>query len=305
METSWKKVVHDLRISPDEGLCIDVLHTAGRNGLPTLATDVIRALTELKVTLQEHHFSPVVEAFAAAGMIKNAFNIISVMASGDITPVTETTYPILKVIGKNLDVLESACTAVEELHDEGKGVHVTALNCVIKASVAQGDLQRAIGVYNSFSSFGIKATAETFTFLLEGCVAASARELGDKLLVEMKQAAIVPDAQTYERLIQLCLTQTTYEDAFFYLEEMKSLTMVPTSSIYEALVRKCVSMGDTRFKLAVEEMKDFGHRVSSPLQAFIDSGGEVTHEESEEPSTAYGEHVNRIKRLQFVQNARN
>lgn len=239
-------------------------------------------------------------------MVKDAFATLSVMSSGDITPLSETTHPILKVIQQNLDVLESACTAVEELHDEGKGVHVTALNCIIKASVLQGDLQRAVGAYNSFSTFDVKPTVDTFTFLIEGCVAASARELGDKLLLEMKQAAIQPDAQTYEKLILLCLTQTTYEDAFFYLEEMKSLNMIPNSTIYEALVRKCVSMGDTRFKLGVEEMRDFGHRISSPLQFFIDSGGDTREvpEESGAPQH-YGNLVNRHKRSQFVQDGPN
>lgn len=298
-------MVHDLRVTPDEGLCIDILHTAGRHGLPALATDVIRVLNELKVPLQEHHFSPLVEAFCGAGMIKDAFATLSVMGAADAIPIPDTAYPIFQAIQKNIDTLDEACAAVEAMRDAGQAVHVTALNCIIQAAVKQGDLQRAVGAYGSFSSFNAKPDADTFNQLLDGCIAAAARELGDKLLLEMKDAAIKPDLHTYEKLIILCLTQTTYEDAFFYLEELKSLNMTPTLSIYEALVRKCVSMGDTRYKLALEEMHQCGHKVSKPLQTFIDSGGEVNVKEGKEdpqyiPSQSYGKVVNHHKRSKFV-----
>jgi len=304
VEVCWNKVVRDLRITPDEGLCLEVLHTASRHGLPVLAADVFRVLTDIKTPLQEYHFGPLVEAFCTSGMIKDALATLTLMRDADVHPDSGTTYPICRVIQSSPDYLESACTAVEQLRDEGKTVHLSALNCIIQASVGRRDLQRAVGTFNSFPTFDVKPDVETFNLLLEGCVAAAHRDLGDKLLLEMKEAAIQPNSGTYESLIMLCLTQTTYEDAFFYLEEMKGLKLVPPVSIYEALVQKCVLMGDTRYKLAVEEMAECGHRVSKKLQTFIDSGGEKMRERETQPagSQNYNKGVNRHKRHMFIQN---
>jgi hypothetical protein len=102
----------------------------------------------------------------------------------------------------------------------------------------------------------------------------------------------------------LCLTQTNYEDAFFYLEEMKEQKMDPTLNIYESLIRKCVTMGDTRYKLAVEELQECGYKVGKSLQAFIDTGGEseLTPITDKYPSKAYRDGVNQYKRSKFIDN---
>ena len=89
----------------------------------------------------------------------------------------------------------------------------------------------------------------------------------------MKETGVSPDSQTYERLVVLCLQGETYEDAFFYLEEMKSLAMVPPLIVYDAIIRKLVSVGDTRYTIALEELKECGYEVSIRLQSFIASGG--------------------------------
>ena len=47
----WPKVVNDLKVTPDEGVCLEVLHTAGRHGLPELATDALHHLQAIEVSL--------------------------------------------------------------------------------------------------------------------------------------------------------------------------------------------------------------------------------------------------------------
>ena len=89
----------------------------------------------------------------------------------------------------------------------------------------------------------------------------------------MRAAGVKPDVRTYENMIWLCLSQSTYEDAFFYLEEMKSLGMVPPLIVYESIIRKLVTVGDTRYNIALEELKECGYEVSNRLQSFISSGG--------------------------------
>ena len=303
MDAAWRKVVNDLNIVPDEGLCLDVLHTCGRSGMPILAGEVLSLLTNQNIPLVEHHFSPLIEAMCHQSQIKDAFQVIMRMSNAGIAPTTETTYPIFKHIIQDAERLENACNYLEELQQEVEvAFPVAAFNCVIQASIGLGDLQRAIGLYNSLSEFKVKPNVDTYNLLLGGCIATTHRELGDRLLLDMKNAYVHPDARTYERLIVLCLTQTSYEDAFFYLEEMKEQKMIPGYNIYESLIRKCVAMGDTRYKLAVEELLECGYKVSKPLQAFIDTGGEseLTPITDKKPSKAYQDGVKNYKRSKFI-----
>jgi len=98
----------------------------------------------------------------------------------------------------------------------------------------------------------------------------------------MRETSITPNTHTYERLIVLCLTGPTYEDAFFYLEEMKGLDFYPSQSVYEAIVRRCVSAKDQRYRIAIEEMQEFGYNVPSSLQRFIDYKGRSVESQKDE-----------------------
>ncbi|EGO00063.1 hypothetical protein SERLA73DRAFT_88892 [Serpula lacrymans var. lacrymans S7.3] len=269
----WQKLVQELKVVPGEGACLEVLQTAGRHGLPDLATDVIRVLRMMGVEWQEWHFAPLIESFCKVQKLKEAFGTLDIMRSNGIHPVAETTQPIFKAIAKDIDNVDGAWEILDELRNEGKVIDATAINTVIQAAISLGDLQRAVGAYKAFPDYGSKPNIETFNLLLSGCIAASHRELGNRLLLELKEASIKPDARTYERIIILCLTQASYEDAFFYLEEMKAQKFLPPISVYDSIIRTCVANGDARYSLALDEMKQCGYEVSRDLQRFISSGG--------------------------------
>ncbi|KAI1795700.1 hypothetical protein LXA43DRAFT_733355 [Ganoderma leucocontextum] len=270
---TWRKVVRNLHIVPDEGCCLQVLHTAARHGLSGLALEVVEQLKKMNVVWSEHHFAPVVEAMCHRQEIREALILLDFMRKSDMKPTLGTARPILEHIRKDSDAIDDAWGKLEELREEGQTVDVVALNVVIQAAVGLRDLQRAIGTYKAAASVGVKPDIDTYNLLLEGCIVARHRELGDRLLTDMKDAGIKPDMTTYQRMVLLCLTQTMYEDAFFYLEEMKALRMVPPLSVYEAIVRKLVYVGDTRYKIALEELKECGYQVSPRLESFVSSGG--------------------------------
>lgn len=282
MSLAWPKVVDDLGITPDEGLCIEVLHTVARHGLADLGTDVLRVLKLIGAPWQEHHLACMIEAFCKADRLKEAFETLHVMRENGVIPVAETAHPIFNVVKESIDAIDDAWGILSELHAGGKGVDISAINVVIQGTVFLGDLQRAVGTYKSIPEYGVKPNVETFNLLLSACIAVGHRELGDFLLGEMKQASIKPDLRTYERLIILCLTQTTYEDAFFYLEEMKGHNFLPTLGIYDAIIKKCVSVGDSRYTLALDEMNHCGYPVSQALTDFIAHGGDVEPQSNDE-----------------------
>lgn len=261
----WKLVVQELKIMSDEGLCLSVLHTAARHGLPDLATEVLRALKVIGLPWKEQHFAPLIEAFCRGNQLKEAILTLDIMRSSDIEPTSQTAYPILDAIKHDVDAVDATWAIIDKLHEEGKSIHIIILNALIQASVLLGDLQRAIGAYKSFPDYGITPNIVTFNRLLQGCVSAKHRDLGDLLLSDLQQAKLKPDQRTYQLFISLCLTQADYEDAFFYLEEMKAAGFKPPSSVYEELVETCISAGDSRYTIALEEMQETGYDVSPRL----------------------------------------
>ena len=271
----WAKVTDELKVLPDEGCAVEVLHTAGRHGLPELAMDVLRVLKTIDVELQEYHFAPIIDAFCRTNRIKEALSTLTLIRQNNIEPNADTAHFIFESIRVNTDAIDAAWDALESLRAEGQTIDITAINVVIQASVSLGDLQRAFGTYQMCTELGVKPTLDTFHFLLSGCIAARNRELGDRLITELKEAKIKPDARTYERLIVLCLSGETYEDAFFYLEEMKAENLRPPLSVYEAIIQRCVLDKDGRYALAVKELKELGYTVSTALEKVIEGKGEA------------------------------
>lgn len=246
-----------------------------------LASEALQQLETLKVQYREYHIAPLLDAFAAIGQVKEAFRCLELVRSCGATPTRETVRPILRAIQRDPDAIDNAYMMLDEMNQEGQPVDVVSVNVIIEAAAFLNDLQRAIGTYKAMPSLGVKPNTDTFNLLLSACVDALHRDLGGKLFSEMKEAEVKPDVETYVQLISLYLTQTEYEDAFFYLEEMKAQGLKPPLLVYETIVRKCVSVGDTRYKLAVEELNQMGYRLSSPLQKFIRSGGEVGQEDGD------------------------
>ncbi|EJU04290.1 hypothetical protein DACRYDRAFT_48637 [Dacryopinax primogenitus] len=272
VEICWVKGVEQGLAPPDEGLCLDVLHVAGRSGRPELAMGVIRALRKNGAVFREHHLAPVLEAFLNANNLKDALHVLSLMRSHSISPEESTTMPILRRIVQSVDDVDNAFYILEELKNDGKPIDISAVNVIIRASVELDDLQRAVGTYKECEKLGVQPTRDTFYYLLDACVKAQHHALGEKLYEEMTRAGILPDEAAYEKMLLLALTQTSYEEAFYYLEEMKLKSPDVPARVYEAIIRKCVTSFDPRWKVAAEEMQQRGYSLSSKLLRFIEKG---------------------------------
>ena len=264
VSTCWTIAVNDLNIVPNEGVCMSVLNAAARHGVPDLATDVLRVLKTSGIVWEEYHFAALIEAFCRNNQLKEALITLHIMRMNEILPLPGTSAPILDCVKVDIESLDSAWTIIDEIHEAKSGVDIDALKVIIQASVLLGDLQRAVGVYKSFSDYDLEPDVTIFNLLLDGCITAQHRQLGDLLLADMKEMRVQPNQETYEKIIRLCLTQEIYEDAFFYLEEMKAGGFVPLQSVYEALVLKCLSMDDSRVNIALEEMRECGYSMPNP-----------------------------------------
>ncbi|OCF37281.1 hypothetical protein I317_06872 [Kwoniella heveanensis CBS 569] len=266
VETAWNRVKSGY--TPDEGLIIAMLNTAGRWGRPDFASTMLERLPNP----QERHLSPLLEAFCNAGQVPNAFHVLASIRDAGLTPTMATVQPITAVL-TNTEVIDQAFYALEDMHKAGQPIDITALNALIDASARLGDLQRARATQTAAADLGLTPSVDTFNLVLECCVKSQYRPLGDTILSEMAAQDISPDASTYEALIRLCLSQPAYEDAFYYLEKAKGDGFKPSYAVYEALIRKCMTMNDSRWRLVAEELTTVGYKIESDLHEFINSGG--------------------------------
>ncbi|WVQ96342.1 hypothetical protein IAU59_003446 [Kwoniella sp. CBS 9459] len=266
VETAWNRVKSGY--TPDEGLIIAMLNTAGRWGRPDFASTMLERLPNP----QERHLAPLLEAFCNAGQVPNAFHVLASIRDAGLTPTMATVQPIAAVL-TDTEVIDQAFYALEDMHKAGQRVDISALNALIDASARLGDLQRARATQTAASDLGLTPTVDTFNLVLECCVKAQYRPLGDTILSEMVAQDVSPDANTYEALVRLCLTRPAYEDAFYYLEKMKAESFKPSYGVYDALVRKCLTLNDSRWRLVADELKSVGYKIESDLHEFINSGG--------------------------------
>lgn len=265
MTHCWGTIVNKLDIVPDEGVCLAVLNTAARHGLTDLATDVLRVLKSAGVEWEEYHYASIIEAFCRNSQLKEALVTLNLMRNSNISPNSKTTRPILDAISTSIETLDETWQIIEQIQKEHDPVDTAALNVLIQASVQLGDLQRAMGSYKSFDEYFVSPDIETFNILLDGCIAAKHRQLGNVLLDQLKAAELTPNEDTFERMVYLCLTEEKYEDAFFYLEEMKAAGHVPPLRTYAKIIRKCIGADDPRYKMALEEMAEIGYSPPKSL----------------------------------------
>ncbi|KAG7098858.1 hypothetical protein E1B28_000761 [Marasmius oreades] len=283
---SWEAVVKDEAFEPDESLCVSVLHVAGHHGLPDLSASVLAVLKKSEIPWNEPHFASLIEAFTCNGQISEAFTTLNLMQSNNISISPTTLSPLVEAIKKDEDSLDAAWSIVENLPK----AHIAALNTVIRAAGALGDLQRAVGAYKSATDMNVEPNLDTFHSLLEAALTAR-RPLGDIIMEDMKAASIDPDQRIFELLIDLSLTQESYEDAFYHLEEMKAAGFTPQQSTYESIVRKCALNGDERYTIALDEMKEKGHVPSGPFQREVLSAYKnVSLQQPDAPSTSFSSH---------------
>lgn len=270
---AWDKAIKEYQMTPIEGTVLAVLHVAARYGLPTLAAEALKQLDVMGAEKKEQHFAALLEACVSAGLLKVALETLSFIRQTGTKPNKHTSAAIFEMLKSDIDKTDDAFNLLYDLKEEGKKVDIEAMNVVIRAAIAQGDLNRAVGIYKAAPDWGVKPLASTFNILFRGCLEHNQLELAPRIISEMEELKVKADGETYEALIRLALVPDDYEDAFFYIQQMQTRGFVPSVYVYEDLIRKLVRNNDDRSATAIQEMQDHGYEVAPDLQEFIDSRG--------------------------------
>ncbi|KAJ7703255.1 hypothetical protein B0H17DRAFT_922737 [Mycena rosella] len=257
----WSTLVTNLAISPDEGLCTLVLHTAARNGLPDLAADVLRILQILNIAWKEHHIAPLLEAFCRAQNFLGAFSTLNIMRKDNMDPTLQSALPVVQAVEANPDILDDLWGILAEMYKNNTPVDISAFNALLQASVSTQPLSRALGDFNSPNSYGLVPNAETFHIFLDGCISAGNVPYAEHAYQQFKDAGIHLDHDMIGKMITLHLTQDFYLNAFLILDEMKEAGHVPAQHLYEALAVKCAANADETGETVIADMKAAGYKV--------------------------------------------
>jgi pentatricopeptide repeat protein len=279
LEYAWRQsaIIRDMDL--DLQLCQQILSVTARQGMPLLATDVLKYMSGRKMTIGEQDYTDLIAAYTRAGDIKVAFSVLSVMRNAGAVPSDTTTSTILRVISRDLDTVDRAWFTLLDLKQSGSTVDIAAVNCIIQACVLRHDLSRAMATYKeSIASvtdegLGLKPDVLTLNNLLLGCCAVLEHQVALQLVTEFRDMhQIKANAETFENLICCVLLQPEYEAAFAYLEEMKEEGHQPSAALYKMLVLKLVAQGDERARVALDEMKGWGYR-NRDLERTVHDGG--------------------------------
>lgn len=240
----WRKRVEIDYLRPSDGTLANVLNTAALAGDPALATSALKMLADRKGELPTSSYEAMLEAYATAKDVTNAFRVLCIMgkASGESaskTPSSATTRPLFKLLREEgREGIQDTWKALKPLQEEGKEIPIAAVNVILEAAASSGELGLAMRLYKELVSSQSKTeqpdspTAEvaaspniryktsrkalrvspdttTINVLLQGCTkvrsSLSPKRMAMYLASEMARQGIRPDELTYDRLILVCL----------------------------------------------------------------------------------------------------
>lgn len=242
----WRNRVEPGYIKPPSGICINVLNTATRHADTKLATDVFYALNRRQHTFHVHHYEALLETWLAAGDLKAAFTILSVMEQSRLSPTEGSTRAIYLYLCDDQGWPAKALKILQQLNDENRPIPHAAFNVILEAYIHYSDLGSALETYKSMHMIVPSGpNTSTFNTLLRGCRRARRKDLAMFLASEMLALNVPPDALTYDRLILNCLdlpgqVDGGFEDAWRYFEEMTQMDWWPRGGTVKHLaVRGC------------------------------------------------------------------
>lgn len=241
----WRKRVEIDYLRPSDGTLSNVLNTAALAGDPALATSALKMLADRKGELPTSSYEAMLEAYATAGDVTNAFRVLCIMgkAGGESTsktPSSATTRPLFKLLrDEGPEGVQDAWKALKPLQEEGKEIPVAAVNVILEAAASSGEIGLAMRLYKelvnsqpaptskpdspatekpthsntlrktSRKALRVRPDTTTINVLLQGCTkihsSLSPKRTAMYLASEMARQDIRPDELTYDRLILVCL----------------------------------------------------------------------------------------------------
>ncbi|KAL2200520.1 hypothetical protein P885DRAFT_66196 [Corynascus similis CBS 632.67] len=270
----WDEMVSPGKINPADGIAVNLLNTAARQGDTTMATAVVERLSAREVKLGSHHYEPLLESYVRAGSLEGAFRVLCIMNDAGVQPDQASTRPIYAALRASPERLADEVIGILRRLER---VPAAAINVLLEAVVTgtadnnDGNIARALEVYRQVCDLCESGpNQQTFALLLDGCGSA---EPAVFLVSEMDRFAVRPSPPILDSLIRCFAADGNLDVALLYLDEMSrlatggSLTWVSRRTLL-AVLRRCHREGDPRASALVAEARRRGMTID--LSGYVD-----------------------------------
>ncbi|KAL6913278.1 hypothetical protein FSHL1_010962 [Fusarium sambucinum] len=114
----WDEVVKTSIHNPSNGTLETILATAARHGDTELASQALAKLSS-RGKLSQHHHDAVIEGYANAEDIVDAFSALNVLQKTGWLEDQGTTRPLYKALLRNRDLIDTAASTIDTMNKEG------------------------------------------------------------------------------------------------------------------------------------------------------------------------------------------
>ncbi|KAK3294846.1 uncharacterized protein B0H64DRAFT_196528 [Chaetomium fimeti] len=284
----WDEMVSPGKINPADGIALNVLNTAARHGDTALATAVIELLSTREVKLGFHHYEPLLESYVHAGNLDVAFRVLGIMNDAGVQPDQPSTRAIFSALKDSPDLTQEVVRILRSL---GR-VPVAAVNVVLEAVAAAGDMAKTLDVYRQVCDLCQSGpNQQTFILLLNQCRRAGPAVF---LVSEMDRFSVRPSPPILDSLIRCFAQDGSLDVALLYLDEMSRFARSSSSSSAAAatpwvsertlltVLRRCFREKDERAFALVAEAQKRGMQVDMDTVRKMERAGRGELEDGRE-----------------------
>lgn len=264
----WRKRVEVGYLRPSDGTLANILNTAALHADPGLATAALKMLAARKGQLPVSSYEALLEAYAVAGDVANAFRVLCIMGKAAGTsmkpPDSAATRPLFRILKEGgEEAIREAWGMLKVIQGEGQEIPVAAVNVVLEAAAFTGRLDIAMELYRELREAPSAGNKPTKRAKKTGADAEAESEAeAQKKNIRLR---VSPNTTTINLLLQGCHKTgeraSAKPTAMFLAGEMAALGLRPTALTYDRLILVCLREAEWEDAMRyLEEMGAMGWR---------------------------------------------
>ncbi|EAW14057.1 pentatricopeptide repeat protein [Aspergillus clavatus NRRL 1] len=264
----WTQRVQLGYLNPSKVLSRNTLTVTGRMGDPQLASFVIRYLSDSGVALVLHDYEKAVEAYAKAGKLSAAFEILCKMHKAGIKLERSSTRAIYNYMVLTKTSPRQAWTILKTLKSLKYTIPMECAHVVIELCDHESfddpfAVDEGIAFYQElYTLCPGKADLSIYNTLIGMARRAKNIQAGMFAVKEMSSFGVVPNDTTFEHLVMMCLDAGNFESAYMYFQDLVARGFRPRGYMRRKIIEIC-SASDDPFALQLRNhprVQDTGDR---------------------------------------------